>query len=84
VASEDYDMWLRIAKIAPVDYVDQEKLLLYRVTTTRVFKGAFAKWRRNILIATRYAPYAGKRLYIHKLMLSTLKQLPISAKRIKN
>ena len=67
--SEDYDMWLKIARTKRVHYVNGVPLLLYRVGHCGIFKRSGGKeLKRMMFIAKRHAPYAGKRLYILKVI----------------
>lgn len=67
--SEDYDMWLKIARTKRVHCVHGAPLLLYRVGHCATFKRSGCKeLKRMVFIAKRHAPYAGKSLYILKVI----------------
>jgi len=72
VAAEDYDMWLRIAKVKIIDYVDGKPLLIYRIGSGSMSKGLISKWRKMFFVAKRYAPYVKKRLFIRKILLCSI------------
>ena len=69
VAAEDYDMWLRIARVKLIDYVDVEPLFLYRKRDGSISDRWISKWNKMFFVAKRYAPYVKKRLFIRKILL---------------
>lgn len=73
VTIEDYEMWLRVAKSRPVDYIDKA-LLLYRIrfdNTSNMIK-SFAKWQREMLLANKYAHAVGKQYYLSVVFSKTI------------
>jgi len=72
VAAEDYDMWLRIAKVKIIDYVDEGPLLLIRIREGSISQGLISKWRKMFFVAKKYAPYVKKILFIRKILLSSI------------
>jgi len=74
VTVEDYEMWLRIARTRPIDYVDNEAQLLYRIrfdNASNMFK-LFAKWKKEMLISNKYAHDVGKFYYLSVIMSKTV------------
>lgn len=74
VTIEDYEMWLRIAKSRPIDYVDHEVQLLYRIrydNSSNMMK-SFTKWQREMLLASKYAHAVGKLHYISVICSKTI------------
>jgi glycosyltransferase involved in cell wall biosynthesis len=66
VTIEDYEMWLRIAKSRPIDYVDHKTQLLYRIrcdNSSNMMK-LFTKWQREMLLTNKYAHTVGKLYYV--------------------
>lgn len=72
VAAEDYDMWLRIARINRLAYVDNEPLLLYRVRQESISKNIIGNWKKEMLIAKRYRIYVKKRVFLRKIFMITV------------
>ena len=71
-AGEDYDMWLKIARIEFIDYVSQKPLLIYRARRDSISGELLHCWRRIMLVTKKHAVYAGKRLYIYKILRNNL------------
>jgi hypothetical protein len=74
VTVEDYEMWLRISRTRPIDYVDNEAQLLYRIrfdNASNMYK-LFAKWKKEMLISNKYAHDVGKFYYLSVIMSKTV------------
>lgn len=72
---EDADMWLRIARKHPVDYVPGEVLLLYRVKQNRLSaKQSVLKMRGRMRIAKKHYAHAGMILFIWKILTMPLNE----------
>ena len=74
VTIEDYEMWLRIAKSRPIDYVDHKIQLLYRIrcdNSSNMMK-SFTKWQREMLLTNKYAHTVGKLYYVSVVCSKTI------------
>jgi len=70
VGVEDADLWLRITRKKPVDYVDKEVLLAYRVGGNNIFyRKLFEKLRRRLYLAKKFSIYSGKQAYFKRILL---------------
>jgi len=72
---EDADMWLRIAREYPVDYVPGEILLLYRVKQERLsIRQALLKIRGRMRIARKHYAHAGVMLFLRKMLTTPFRE----------
>ena len=72
---EDADMWLRIARKYPVDYVQGEVLMLYRIKQNRLSaKQAALKMKGRMHIAIKHYAHAGMMLFILKILTMPLNE----------
>jgi glycosyltransferase involved in cell wall biosynthesis len=74
VTIEDYEMWLRIAKSRPIDYIDHKSLLLYRIrydNSSNMTK-SFTRWQKEMLLANKYSHAVGKLYYISVVCTKTI------------
>ena len=66
---EDHDMWLRISRKHPVDYVKNEVLMLYRVRFGSLYTIRFLhEYKRRVVIAKKFSSCAGRKLFIKKVL----------------
>ncbi len=77
IAAEDYDMLLRISLVKKVDYINSPPLLLYRKRRDSISKGLLKQLHLSIFIAKKYISYSGRKLYLHKVLLSYISLIRI-------
>lgn len=73
---EDQDLWLRIARVGPIDYVDGEPLLTYRQRATSHSSGNLRPWLRMMAVLRKHAGDAGIRLFLFAVLRQSLPFLP--------
>lgn len=74
VTIEDYEMWLRIARSRPIDYVDNKSQLLYRIRNDNAsnLTKLFTKMQREMFLANKYARDVGILNYISVITSKTI------------
>lgn len=55
--TEDYDMWLRVARLARLQYID-ESLALYRVHGSNISNNLLVRHRDNLIILNRHLKHS--------------------------
>lgn len=70
VGVEDADLWLRIALEKPVDYVDNDVLMLYRIGSKKFYYNKlFKKLQRRIYLAKKFSCYSGTKAFFRKILM---------------
>ena len=66
---EDHDLWLRISRKHPVDYVKKDVLMLYRVRFGSLYTiGFLLEYKRRVAIARKFSSCAGRKLFLKRVL----------------
>lgn len=82
IAIEDYDLWLRIAKIKHIGYLD-ESLMIYRLHQGNISYGIKPYLLRYLRVANKHCHDVGKLLLIGKYLLFFLTLFVLIARRLR-